>query len=101
MLLSATSLLNYAPLYFEERYKNLIYAKVNFTKLVAATSASDFMSSNAIWAGYGLYNLGDVLRIVLLLLFGGTHFDTDMISVKPIPYQHKVRRCRFYFYFID
>ena len=101
MLVSATSMLNNAPSYFEQHYTNLVFAKVNFTKIFAATSASKFWANNDINAGYGLVNLGDVLRIVLLFLFGGTHFDTDVISVKPIPDQQKVYRCVLYLLFMN
>ena len=102
MLVSATSMLNNVPSYFEQNYTNLVFAKVNFTKFFAASSASKFWSINEINVGYGLKNIGDILRIVLVLLFGGTHFDTDVISVKPIPWFDNtwVSRCMLYFRFI-
>ena len=94
MLVSATSMLNNVPSYLEQNYTNLFFAKANFTKFFAASSESKFWSSNQINAGYGLENIGDVLRIVLVLLFGGTHFDTDVISVKPIPVFDNTWVCR-------
>ena len=96
MLVSATSMLNNAPSYFEENYTNLVFAKVNFTQFFAAIPASKFWSSNEIIARYGLENIGDVLRVVLVLLFGGTYFDTDVISLKTIPDQEKVCKCMFF-----
>ena len=98
VLVSATAMLNNVPSYFEQNYTNLVFAKVNFTQFLAATPASKYWSSNDINAGYGLENIGDVLRVVLVLLFGGTYFDTDVISLKTIPDQEKVCKCMFFYF---
>ena len=34
---------------------------------------------------YFLNNVSNVLRIVMLLRFGGLYFDSDVISLKPVP----------------
>ena len=39
--------------------------------------------------GYYLNNISNVLRIILLLNFGGIYFDSDVISVKSVPHEEQ------------
>ena len=67
-------------------YKNIIFAKDNFSKLVADTTVSKLWKSGAITStGFYLNNISNVLRIVLLLKFGGVYFDSDVISIQQVP----------------
>ena len=69
----------------------IIYSlfQVDFRKLVANTSASKLWGTGAVTkTGHYLNNISNVLRIVLLLNFGGIYLDSDVISVRPLP--HKV-----------
>ena len=90
VLISASSLLNNVPPYFKEQYKNLFFVRVNMTNLVEGTPASKLWSTKAITDGYYLNNISNVLRIVILLRFGGIYFDSDVISVKPVPTNYEV-----------
>ena len=71
---------------FISTYKNIIFAKVNFSQLVADTSSSKLWESGTITStGFYHNNISDVLRIVLLLKFGGVYFDSDVISIQQVP----------------
>ena len=85
VLISSDSILATSPDYIST-YENIIFAKVNFSKLVADTSVSNLWESHAV-TGTGFYqeNISDVLRIVVALKFGGVYLDSDVISVKPLP----------------
>ena len=90
VLISASSLLNNVPPYLKEQYKNLFFVRVNMTSLVDGTPASKLWSTKAITDGYYLNNISNVLRIVILLRFGGIYFDSDVISVKSVPTNYEV-----------
>ena len=67
-------------------YKNIIFARVNFSQLVADTPSSKLWESGAITrTGFYRNNISNVLRIVLLLKFGGVYFDSDVISIQQVP----------------
>ena len=73
---------------FISRYKNIIFAKVNFSQLVKNTSLSDskLWDSGAITrSGFYHNNISNVLRILLLLKFGGVYLDSDVISIQQLP----------------
>ena len=60
--------------------------QVDFKKLVADTSASKLWGTGAVTkTGHFLNNISNVLRIVLLLNFGGIYLDSDVISLRPMP----------------
>ena len=66
--------------------KNIIFAKVNFSKLVENTSPSKLWESGAITrSGFYHNNISNVLRILLLLKFGGVYLDSDVISIQQLP----------------
>ena len=72
---------------FIHDYKNITFAKVNFSQLVADTSSSKLWESGAIISkGFYHNNISNVLRIVLLLKFGGVYFDSDVISIQKVPW---------------
>ena len=74
------------PDYFEENFKNIIFARVDFAKLVANTPMAKIWSKGIITTkGYYLNNISDVLRVIVLWRYGGTYLDSDTISVKPVP----------------
>ena len=79
-------MLKYVPAYFDENYKNVVFAGVNFTKLLANTSEYKMID------GQDDKGIGDVLRIVLLFRFGGIFFNGDVISVRPVPNKHQVHK---------
>ena len=84
-MLSIESILSTVPDYLK-KYANIIFAKVDFDKLVAKTSASDiWILGQATSKGFSLNNMSNILRLVLLLKFGGVYFDSDVISVKSLP----------------
>ena len=88
--MSTKSMLVNVPGFFGE-YKNVVFAKVDFGRFVANTSAAKVWSTGAITkVGYFLNNISNVLRIVLLLRFGGVYFDSDVISAKPVPDNEQV-----------
>ena len=67
-------------------YKNIIFAKINFSQLIEDTSSSKLWESGAITStGFYHNNISNVLRIVLLLKFGGVYFDSDVISIHQVP----------------
>ena len=71
---------------FIHTYENLIFTKVNFSQLVEDTSSSKLWESGAITnTGFYHNNMSNVLRIVLLLKFGGVYFDSDVISIQQVP----------------
>ena len=72
------------PQYFT-KYENVIFAKADFSKLIAGTHVEEMWESQISGRGFSLNNMSNVLRIVLLLKFGGTYFDSDVISVRPLP----------------
>ena len=73
------------PSYFM-KFPNVVFARVNFTDLVAKTSASElWMNGTITKTGHFLTNISDVLRTILLLRFGGVYFDSDVISIKQVP----------------
>ena len=97
------SMVNQVPDY-SLQYDNIIFTKVNFTdfvfmksmnytslqvdfkQLIANTPASKLWGTGAVTKiGHYLTNISDLLRIVLLLNFGGVYLDSDVISVRPIP----------------
>ena len=85
MLLSSDSILATVPDYILS-YQNIIFSKINFTQLVSNTTASTFWASGAVTStGFYHNNISNVLRIVLLLKFGGVYFDSDVISVTSLP----------------
>ena len=85
VLISIDSNLATVPEYISY-YKNIIFAKVNFSQLVKNTSLSKLWESGAITrSGYYHTNISDVLRILLLLKFGGVYLDSDVISIHQIP----------------
>ena len=74
-----------APDYLNLEY-NLVLTRVDFGRLVAGTPAAALWSSGAVSrVGYFLNNVSNLLRIVLLIRFGGIYFDSDVISLKPLP----------------
>ena len=99
------------------QYKNIFFTKVDlsftqthvassffphslfqadFNKLVANTSVSKIWGTGAVTkTGYYLNNISNVLRIILLVNFGGIYFDSDVISVKSLPHeeQEKIDVC--------
>ena len=86
VLVSTGSNLNNVPNYIHT-YKNITFVKVNFSQLVADTPSSKLWKSGAITStGYYLVNISDVIRIVLLLKFGGVYFDSDVISIQKVPW---------------
>ena len=91
VLISATSMLKYVPAYFEEHYKNVIFARVNITGLLSNTPGSKIWSPRTMIDGHDDKGIGDVLRIVLLFRFGGIFFNSDVISVRPVPNKHQVQ----------
>ena len=86
MLISTDSNLAIIPDYISTYHKNIIFIKVNFSRLIAKTWIAKLWESGVI-TGTGFYhnNMSNVLRIVLLLKFGGVYLDSDVISVKPVP----------------
>ena len=85
VLISNDSNLATVPEYISS-YKNIIFAKVNFSKLVNNTSPSKLWKSGAITrSGFYLNNISNVLRILLLLKFGGVYLDSDVISIQQLP----------------
>ena len=71
---------------FIHAYENITFAKVSFSPLVADTSTSKLWESGAITRkGFFHNNISNVLRIVLLLKFGGVYFDSDVISIQRVP----------------
>ena len=85
VLISIDSILATVPEYISS-YKNIIFVKVNFSKLVNNTSPSKLWESGAITrSGYYHTNISDVLRILLLLKFGGVYLDSDVISIHQLP----------------
>ena len=71
---------------FISTHKNIIFVKVDFSQLVADTSSSKLWESGTITStGFYHNNIRDVLRIVLLLKFGGVYFDSDVISIQQVP----------------
>ena len=91
VLINDSSMLSNVPPYFEEQYKNVFFVRVNMTNLVAGTPASTLWSTKAITDGYYLNNISNVLRIVILLRYGGIYFDSDIISVRSVPYKYAVK----------
>ena len=85
VLISIDSNLATVPEYISS-YKNIIFAKVNFSKLVNNTSPSKLWESGAITRiGFYHNNISNVLRILLLLKFGGVYLDSDVISIHQLP----------------
>ena len=90
ILINTDSRLESLPEYFEDRFKNVIFARVNFAKLVANTPLAEIWSKGAITTtGFYLNNISDVLRVIVVWRFGGTYLDSDIISVKPVPSEHQ------------
>ena len=84
IMVSTKSRIKSIPAYFKV-FRNMALARVNFTDLVAGTSASELWTNGTITkTGYVLENMSDVLRIIVLLSFGGVYFDSDVISVKEV-----------------
>ena len=84
------SRLESVPEYFEDRFKNIIFARVDFAELVANTPLALIWSKGAITTtGFYLNNISDALRVIVLWRFGGTYLDSDIISVKPVPSEHQ------------
>ena len=91
ILLNTESRLESVPEYFEDRFKNVIFARVTFAKLVANTPLAEIWSKGDITTtGFYLNNISDALRVIVLWRFGGTYLDSDIISVKPVPSEHQV-----------
>ena len=85
VLISIDSNLATVPEYISY-YKNIIFAKVNFSQLVKNTSPSKLWESGAITrSGFYHNNISNVLRILLLLKFGGVYLDSDVISIQQLP----------------
>ena len=88
-MVSTKSRIKSIPAYFME-FPNVALARVNFTDLVAkvaGTSALKLWTNGTITKTgyYVLENMADVLRIIVLLHFGGVYLDTDVISEKQVP----------------
>ena len=63
-MISIQSRLENVPDYFEDRFKNVIFARVDFAKLVTKTPLAEIWSKDAITTtGYYLNNISDALRI--------------------------------------
>ena len=91
ILISTHSMLTNAPEYLSLEY-NLVLTRVDFGRLVAGTPAAALWSSGAVSrVGYFLNNVSNLLRIVLLIRFGGIYFDSDVVSLKPLPEAENVR----------
>ena len=85
VLISIDSILAAVPEYISS-YKNIIFVKVNFFKLVNNTSPSKLWESGEITrSGFYHNNISNVLRILLLLKFGGVYLDSDVISIQQLP----------------
>ena len=90
ILISTHSMLTNAPEYLSLEY-NLVLTRVDFGRLVAGTPAAALWSSGAVSrVGYFLNNVSNLLRIVLLIRFGGIYFDSDVVSLKPLPEAEQV-----------
>ena len=86
MLISTNSTLATIPEYISTCHKNIIIVKVNFSRLIADTWITKLWESGVITGTrFYLNDISNVLRIVLLLKFGGVYLDSDVISVKPVP----------------
>ena len=88
-MVSTKSRIKSIPAYLME-FPNVAFARVNFTDLVAkvaGTSALKLWTNGTITKTgyYILENMSDVLRIIVLLHFGGVYLDTDVISEKQVP----------------
>ena len=60
--------------------------QVDFKQLVANTPTSELWGTGAVTKKrHYLNNISNMLRIVLLLNFGGVYLDSDVITVRPIP----------------
>lgn len=85
VLISTDAILRTIPDYILD-YNNIMVAKVDFSRLVINSSASKLWASGAVTStGFYQNNISNVLRIVLLLKFGGIYLDSDVISVKSLP----------------
>ena len=85
MISTESRINNTIPSYFMN-FPNVVFARVNFTDLVARTSASKLWTNGTITkTGHFLNNISNILRTILLLCFGGVYFDSDVISVKQVP----------------
>ena len=79
-----------APEYFDERFKNVIFARVVFAEFVKNTPLAEIWYKGGITTtAFYLNNISDVLRVIVLWRFGGTYLDSDIISVKPVPSEHQ------------
>ena len=68
-MISTESRLENAPDYFEDRFKNVVFARVDFAKLVAKTPLAEIWSKGIITTtGYYLNNISDALRTEFLAL---------------------------------
>ena len=64
---------------------NLKIVKVNFEVIVRNTSIAKVWQNLSKKEGHYLNNISNAVRLVLLYKFGGTYFDTDIVSLNSLP----------------
>ena len=82
------SKLRSVPDYLVKHYQNIIMARADFTNLVSNTLLAKIWQESS-HTKYFLNNISDIIRVILLWRYGGTYFDNDVISLKPVPQEHK------------
>ena len=86
ILTSVDSRLQSVPDYLVRHYKNIVLARTDFANLVNNTPLAEIFQKSS-HTKYFLHNFSDIIRVVLLWQFGGTYFDSDVISQEPVPDQ--------------
>jgi lactosylceramide 4-alpha-galactosyltransferase len=86
---SSQYLLNTAiQLAVTSRHKNIQFVRFNFTALALRTPLEDWLvdrPDHPLKLGStGVEHSSDILRCVVLYIFGGTYMDTDVIVLKPL-----------------
>ena len=90
ILANTDSKLQAVPDYLMNHYRNVVFGRADFASLVSNTPLAEIWREGVIMSkGHILNNISDIIRAILLWRFGGTYFDSDVISVKPIPKEHK------------
>ena len=88
MGVAANSKMGQIPDYLTQSYPRISLKKYDFADLAKESPLEELIKSNKITKGkYWLRASSDALRMLLLYNIGGVYFDTDVISLKPLPWK--------------
>jgi hypothetical protein len=70
------------------RHKNIRFVRFNYTALALRTPLGDWLVDRPDHplklSGFGVEHSSDILRCLVLYVFGGIYIDTDVIVLKPL-----------------